>query len=70
MKEVKLFGLGPLVLGRYRALFRKFFDEDRRLALRRLRAGLSFGLLSLLAFYGMYALMADARRAATSRSAT
>ncbi len=58
VKEVKLFDLGPLVLGRYRALFRKFFDEDRRLAVRRLRAGLAFGALSLLAFYGMYALMA------------
>ena len=58
VKEVKLFGLGPLVLDRYRALFRKFFDEDRRLALRRMRAGLTFGVLSLAAFYGMYALMA------------
>jgi ATP-binding cassette subfamily B protein/ATP-binding cassette subfamily C protein len=58
VKEVKLFGLGPLVLARYRALFLKFFDEDRRLALRRLRAGLAFGALSLAAFYGMYALMA------------
>jgi ATP-binding cassette subfamily B protein/ATP-binding cassette subfamily C protein len=58
VKEVKLFGLGPLVLERYRALFRKFFDEDRRLALRRMRAGLGFGALSLAAFYGMYALMA------------
>ena len=58
VKEVKLFGLGPLVLGRYRALFRKFFDEDRHLAIRRLRAGLAFGAFSLVAFYGMYALMA------------
>ncbi len=58
VKEVKLFGLGPLVLGRYRALFRKFFEEDRALAVRRLRAGLAFGAVSLLAFYGMYALMA------------
>ncbi len=58
VKEVKLYGLGPLVLGRYRALFRKFFDEDRLLAVRRLRAGMVFGLLSLLAFYAMYALMA------------
>ncbi len=58
VKEVKLFDLGPLVLGRYRALFRKFFDEDRVLAVRRLRAGLAFGAVSLLAFYGMYALMA------------
>jgi ATP-binding cassette, subfamily B, bacterial len=58
VKEVKLFQLGPLVLDRYRALFRKFFDEDRRLAVRRLRAGLAFGALSLVAFYGMYVLMA------------
>jgi ATP-binding cassette subfamily B protein/ATP-binding cassette subfamily C protein len=58
VKEVKLFGLGPLVLERYRALFRKFFDEDRRIAVRRMRAGLAFGALSLAAFYGMYALMA------------
>jgi ATP-binding cassette subfamily B protein len=58
VKEVKLFGLGPLVLERYRALFRKFFAEDRRLALRRMRAGLAFGALSLAAFYAMYALMA------------
>ncbi len=58
VKEVKLFDLGPLVLARYRALFRKFFEEDRSLAVRRWRAGLAFGALSLLAFYGMYALMA------------
>jgi ATP-binding cassette subfamily B protein/ATP-binding cassette subfamily C protein len=58
VKEVKLFGLGPLVLGRYRALFSKFFAEDRRLAVRRMRAGLGFGALSLAAFYAMYALMA------------
>jgi len=58
VKEVKLFGLGPLVLERYRALFRKFFEEDRLLAVRRWRSGLAFGALSLAAFYGMYALMA------------
>jgi ATP-binding cassette subfamily B protein/ATP-binding cassette subfamily C protein len=58
VKEVKLFGLGPLVLSRYRDLFRKFFAEDRHLAVRRMRAGIAFGLLSLAAFYGMYALMA------------
>ncbi len=58
VKEVKLFGLGPLVLSRYRALFQKFFAEDRRLALRRFAAGTAFGLLSLLAFYAMYAFMA------------
>ena len=67
VKEVKLFGLGSLVLGRYRRLFQRFFDEDRRLARRRLRAGVVYGLLSLGAFYAMYALMASrAARGAVS----
>ncbi|HEX8706520.1 MAG TPA: ABC transporter ATP-binding protein [Myxococcaceae bacterium] len=63
VKEVKLFGLGPLVLGRYRELFQKFFNEDRALALRRMGWGLGLGVLSLGAFYGCYAYVAG--RAAT-----
>ncbi len=59
VKEVKLFGLGPLVLGRYRALFTKFYDEDRHLAIRRMTHGVLFGLVSLAAFYAMYALVAS-----------
>ena len=59
VKEVKLFGLGPLVLGRYRALFTKFYDEDRRLAIRRMIHGVLFGLVSLGAFYAMYVLVAS-----------
>ncbi|WP_176066829.1 ABC transporter ATP-binding protein [Anaeromyxobacter diazotrophicus] len=58
VKEVKLFGLGPLVLDRYRALFTKFYGEDRRLAVRRMAFGVAFGLVSLAAFYAMYALVA------------
>ena len=58
VKEVKLFNLAPLVLGRYRALFDKFYDEDRSLALRKGAAGLVLGLVSLTAFYGAYAFMA------------
>ena len=58
VKEVKLFGLGPLVLGRYRALFAKFYAEDRRLALQRMVYGILFGAVSLAAFYAMYALVA------------
>ena len=59
VKEVKLFDLGPLILGRYRDLFSKFYAEDRRLAMRRLAAGTGFGILALGAFYGMYLLVAD-----------
>jgi ATP-binding cassette subfamily B protein len=59
VKEVKLFGLGPLVLGRYRTLFQKFFNEDRALALKRMGWGLGLGILSLGAFYGCYAFVAS-----------
>ena len=65
VKEVKIFGLAPLVLGRYRALFDKFYAEDRQLALRKSAAGLILGALSLLAFYASYLYMAD--RAARAR---
>jgi ATP-binding cassette subfamily B protein/ATP-binding cassette subfamily C protein len=58
VKEVKLFNLAPLVLQRYRALFEKFYAEDRSLALRKSAAGMALGLVSLAAFYGAYAFMA------------
>jgi ATP-binding cassette subfamily B protein/ATP-binding cassette subfamily C protein len=58
VKEVKLFDLAPLVLRRYRALFEKFYAEDRSLALRKGAAGVVLGLVSLTAFYGAYAFMA------------
>ncbi len=57
-KEVKLFGLGPLLLGRYRSLGETFYRDDKALALR--RAGYAY-LLSLLAmgtFYACYAAVA------------
>lgn len=58
VKEVKTYGLGDLILGRYKDLFRKFFEEDRRLAVKRMVWGLLLGLLSLGAFYACYALVA------------
>jgi ATP-binding cassette subfamily B protein len=54
-KEVKLFGLGPLFLERYREIFRALFGEDRALTMRRGTWGFALGLLSTLAFYGAYA---------------
>ena len=58
VKEVKIFGLGPLILGRYRKLFDKFYVEDKALAIRRAVSGLLLGALSLVAFYVSYAWMA------------
>ncbi|WP_437632665.1 ABC transporter ATP-binding protein [Sorangium sp. So ce854] len=57
-KEVKLFGLGPMFLERYRALAASFYREDSALAVR--RAGWAYGLslLGTAAFYGCYGAMA------------
>lgn len=57
-KEVKLFGLGPLLLERYRAIFQRLYSADRQLALRRDLWGLSLGLVGTLALYGAYAWIA------------
>ena len=54
-KEVKLFGLGPRLLERYRAIFELLYDEDRRLTLRRSAWGFGLGLVGTAAFYGAYA---------------
>jgi ATP-binding cassette subfamily B protein len=53
-KEVSLFRLGPLFLGRYRKIFEKLYGEDRALTLRRGFFGFVLGLLSTLAFYAAY----------------
>lgn len=54
-KEVTLFGLGPLFMSRYRAIFAKIFGEDRALAIRHGFWGFVLGVLSTLAFYSIYA---------------
>ncbi|MEM9693653.1 MAG: ABC transporter ATP-binding protein, partial [Myxococcota bacterium] len=57
-KEVKLFGLGPLFLDRYRSIFTTLYAEDRSLTLRRGGWGFVLGALSTLAFYGAYGWIA------------
>lgn len=53
-KEVKMFGLGKPLLERYRQLFINFFNEDIAIARKKSLAGLGWGLLSSLAYYGSY----------------
>lgn len=55
VKEIKLFGLGEPLLKRYQELFTQFYLEDRAIAERRTLAGLGWGILSNLAYYGSYA---------------
>jgi ATP-binding cassette subfamily B protein/ATP-binding cassette subfamily C protein len=55
IKEVKLFGIAPLLLQRYRETFTRLYAEDRRLTLRRDGWGFALGLLGTLGFYLAYA---------------
>lgn len=59
-KEVKLFGLGPMLLGRYRKLAEEFYDEDKKLAKSRAFWAYLLSLLATGAFYGCYVVMAIA----------
>jgi len=53
-KEIKLFGLGQPLLERFKALFIRFFNEDMTVARKRTLAGLAWGVLSSLVYYGSY----------------
>ncbi len=57
-KEVKLFGLGPMLLGRYRDLSEDFYREDGRLYVRRATWTQALSLVGTATFYGAYAAMA------------
>jgi ATP-binding cassette subfamily B protein len=58
VKEVKLFGLGRTLLGRYRALAERIYREDQSLAGRRAMWALVLSLVGTAAYYACYAGMA------------
>ncbi len=57
-KEVKLFGLGPMFLERYKELAERFHQEDSKLATRRSLVTTLLALLATGAFYAAYGAMA------------
>jgi ATP-binding cassette subfamily B protein len=57
-KEVKLFGLGPMFLARYKELAERFHAEDSKLATRRSIVTSLLSLLATGAFYVSYGAMA------------
>ena len=57
-KEVKLYGLGPLLLERYRNIFNTLYRDDRDLTIRRDSWGFGLGLLGTLTLYAAYVWIA------------
>ena len=63
VKEVKILGVGPMLLERYRKLGQKFYDEDKQLSIRRSTWAFLLSLLATGAFYSCYLLIALATAA-------
>jgi ATP-binding cassette subfamily B protein len=59
-KEVKLFDLGKLFLGRYKAIYEGLYLKDRNLTVRRETWGFALTLVSIAALYSAYAWCAAA----------
>ncbi|KQU46961.1 ABC transporter ATP-binding protein [Sphingomonas sp. Leaf339] len=57
-KEVKIFGLSPFLIDRYRTISRDTYAASRRLALRRAVWGSGFAALGTIAYYAAYAYIA------------
>ena len=56
-KEVKIFGLGNYLSDRSRALFDRFYAENKHLALHRAMHGALINLVPTLGYYGAYAFI-------------
>lgn len=56
-KEVKIFGLGKHLVQRAKALFERFYAENRHLAIRRAIHGTLLNLVPTGAYYAAYALI-------------
>ncbi|MGH8588118.1 MAG: ABC transporter ATP-binding protein, partial [Gammaproteobacteria bacterium] len=56
-KEVQMFGLGEWLLARYRMLAHRFYEENKRLALRKGVVATGLSLLGTLGYYAAYAII-------------
>ncbi|HVF41162.1 MAG TPA: ABC transporter ATP-binding protein [Gemmatimonadaceae bacterium] len=56
-KEVQMFGLAPWLTDRYRALSRKFYEENRRLSLRRGAVSAGLSLFGTIGYYTAYVVI-------------
>src|SRR5687767_168171 len=56
-KEVQMFGLAPWLVERYRKVSDEFYEENKRLTLRRSLAASALSLVGLIGYYGAYAVI-------------
>ena len=56
-KEIRIFGLGEYLVERSRALFERFYAENRQLAIKRATQGTLLNLIPTGGYYGAYALI-------------
>src|SRR5881396_3646118 len=56
-KEVKLFGLSDFLVGRYAELSERFYQENKKLAIRRNTVSTLLVTLGTLGYYGAYAVI-------------
>ena len=56
-KEVQMFGLAPWLTERYRVLADRFYEENRRLSIRKGIVGTALSVFATAGYYGAYALI-------------
>jgi len=56
-KEVQLFGLSPWLIDRFRKLSWRFYDENKKLSIRKARVSTLLSLIGTLGYYSAYAII-------------
>jgi ATP-binding cassette subfamily B protein len=56
-KEVQLFGLSPWLIDRFRKLSWRFYDENKKLSIRKARVSMMLSLIGALGYYSAYAII-------------
>jgi ATP-binding cassette subfamily B protein len=56
-KEVQMFGLSPWIIERFRTLSDRFYDENKRLSVRKAIVSTGLSLIGTLGYYGAYVII-------------
>jgi ATP-binding cassette subfamily B protein len=56
-KEIQLFGLAPWLISRFQRLSQKFYDESKRLSIRKVTVMESLSIIGILGYYTAYAML-------------